>query len=102
MKLSELHNIATQAQAAEETQNQYVLMLGRKIEAGETTIDVFSEDTWTTVKLANFWKIQYDKYMALATYAGALVALDQKLQGELDEAMKTIEVPVAAPAAVTK
>lgn len=102
MKLSELHDVATQAQAAESAQDQYVLMLGKMIESGKTTIDVFSENTWTTVKLTDFWTIQHNKYLALAEYAGKLVALDQKLQGELDEALKTIEVPAAAPTAVTK
>lgn len=94
MKLSELEGAVTKAQADEAAQNTYVLALGKKLENGETTIEVFSDGVWTTVTLADFWKLQYDKYIAMAEYAGKLVTRLQTLQKQLDDALAGIAVPV--------
>ena len=94
MKLSELESTLLKAQADENVQNEYVLGLGRRIEAGETTIKVFSDNVWTVVKLVDFWQLQYDKYMAMAKYSGELVAIQQRLQKELDDALLTVNVPI--------
>lgn len=93
MKLSELDGQVTAAQSAEAAQNAYVLSLGAKITAGETTIRVYTDDIWTTVDLVAFWTIQHDKYLAMAAYSALLLNLRDKLQGELDEALKTVVVP---------
>ena len=95
MKLSELDGRVTAAQSAEEAQNNYVLSLGAKITAGEKNIRVYTDDVWTTVDLTAFWTIQHDKYLAMATYSTLLLQLRDKLQSELDEALKTVVVPAS-------
>ena len=95
MKLSELDGLVSAAQSAEEEQNNYVLSLGAKITAGETNIRVYTDDVWTTVDLTAFWTIQHDKYLAMAAYSTLLLQLRDKLQGELDEALKTVVVPAS-------
>lgn len=91
--LGNLKDTLDKAQADEATQNAYVLTLGTKIQAGEKTIEVFSDNVWTTVKLLDFWQLQYDKYLAMAGYAGDLVTLYQKLSSDLTTALLTILLP---------
>ena len=93
MKLSELDGLVSAAQSAEEEQNKYVLSLGAKITAGETNIRVYTDDVWTTVDLTAFWTIQHDKYKAMVAHSSVLLNLRDKLQGELDEVLKTMVVP---------
>lgn len=97
MKLSELEGAVTKAQADEATQNSYVQSLGQKVQAGETSIEVFADNTWTTVDLKDFWQVQYDKYMAMVAYAVKLAELNQTSQAALNDGLKDVVVPAAAP-----
>jgi hypothetical protein len=97
MKLSELEGAVTKAQADEAAQNSYVQSLGQKVQEGETSIEVFADNIWTTVDLKAFWQVQYDKYLTMAAYAGKLVDLNQTLQAALNDGLKDVVVPVAAP-----
>jgi hypothetical protein len=47
--------------------------------------------------LKAFWQVQYDKYLTMAAYAGKLVDLNQTLQAALNDGLKDVVVPVAAP-----
>lgn len=91
--LDNLKATTDKAQADEETQNAYVQTLGAKIQAGEKTIEVFSDNVWTTVNLLDFWQLQYDKYLDMAGYAGDLSNLYQKLSNDLATALLTILLP---------
>lgn len=93
MLLSEIKSAADAAKAAMEAQDRYVQSLGAKITAGEKTIKVFSDDIWTEVKLADFWTIQYNKYLAMSGYAGDLAGLQTNLQTALDGALESILLP---------
>lgn len=93
MLLADLKYTADKAQADMTKQDKYVLLLGDKISNGEKTIEVYSDNIWTTVKLVDFWNIQHDKYLALSSYAGDLAGLHLNLQSTLDEAMKGIAPP---------
>ena len=94
MKLSELEGEVIRWKEDTATQDKYTLSLGAKIQNGETTIEVYSDDVWTTVPLKDFWQIMYDKYMAMATYTTMLADLQNKLQGELNTALENIATPV--------
>lgn len=93
MKLVDLPAASEKAQADMHTQDAYVLSLGVKIQNGEKTIEVFSDNVWTTVKLLDFWQLQYDKYIAMSGYAGDLNGLLTNLQSALDAAILTIVLP---------
>lgn len=95
MKLSELESVNAKVQADMVSQDAYVKDLGAKVTAGIKTYRVFDEtlQVWTEVKLLDFWQIQYDKYIAMAGYAGDLNGLLTTLQSTLDEALKAIPLP---------
>lgn len=93
MKLTELSAAVEQAKADMDAQDKYVQSLGIKIQNGVKTIDVFADNVWTTVKLDEFWKVQYNKYLAMSGYAGDLDGLEKNLQAALDSAMQSIPTP---------
>lgn len=100
MRLDELHAAVVEATTKMNEQDAYVKSLGEKITAGETTIKVFADDVWTTVKLLDFWQIQYDKYIAMSGYAGDLSGLETSLQKLLDDSLANIPLPDARVKAI--
>lgn len=95
MKLYELEAEVKRAIEAMNVQDKYVQGLGAKVTAGEKTIKIYDEDAkmWTTVNLAEFWQIQYNKYLAMSGYAGDMNGLLTNLQAALDAALPTIPKP---------
>lgn len=102
--LSNLSAVVAQAKADLAAHDAYVLTLGARLQAGEKTIQVFDKigNQWTTVKLQDFWQVQYDKYIAMAGYTGEMDGLLVNLNNALAQALPTILLPedrVAAKAA---
>ena len=95
VKLEDFPAMVTKALADLDVQNTYVQQLVNRIQAGEVTMLVYddSANVWTEVKVAEFWKIQYDKWLAMSGYAGDLHGLLVNLQTALDGALASV-VPV--------
>lgn len=93
MQLSDLNKAVVAATNDMNTQDAYVQALGARVQNGEKTIKVFSENVWTEVKLLDFWQMQYDKYIAMSGYAGDLSGLLVNLQAILDAQLATIPLP---------
>lgn len=95
MLLSELKIAVDTATKNLATQDAYVQELGAKVTAGEKTIRVYDDalKVWTDIKLLDFWQIQYDKYIAMAGYAGDMNGLLSNLQSALDAALPGIALP---------
>ena len=100
MELKDLYLAVESAKTDIVAQQAVVDGLAAKITAGETTIEVYAKDVgWSVVNLKTYWQVQYDKLMALMTYAGQLDGLQVSLQQILDAQLPTIPVPNADKAA---
>lgn len=93
MKLEQFPELVAKAAADMATQDAYVQALGIKYQNGETTIEVFSDNVWTTVLLKDFWEMQHAKYLAMSKYAGELNGLLTNLQTVMDTALENIVKP---------
>ncbi|APD19683.1 hypothetical protein PP101_19 [Pectobacterium phage PP101] len=78
-------------------QKNYVDSLTAKFNAGQASIEVYTEDpgVWTMVPLQAFWQLQQDKLLALMEYQGTLNSTQTTLQVQLDELLLNVVVPPA-------
>lgn len=84
MTLTNFENMVLNSSYATEGQKSFVQTLQEDLDAGNTTTKVFSNNTWTTVNLKSFIKLQADKLQTMQ-------ACDKDLQNLLDSLTKTLD-----------
>lgn len=93
MKIGEIEEAAVVARAKAGVQEDYVKSMQAKLEAGHDTIDVFCDNTWTTVDLRDFCEIQENLLKALEAKANLLETTSAQLQSDLDVVLGNTKPP---------